>query len=431
MRACLVSVLCVLCLPWAAASTDVGSVDFFRVQAPSAPADGDCLPLEGKFSSVGSARAHAVLEGDFYEVVLKGVHIDNDYFRGDGLFSPDSVQLALVVRASEMSQTASENGVDRFGPASAEAGRVVYYSSDVRKGQFLNFGQITIAGPVRYGGAPVMISVFAIEVDSKGDNQKISALFGTLAALGKSVTTPLAPAFSVLETLGTSLINGNRDDLMMRFDTDARSLINARSDLTAIFLRYGDYIIVREQIRDAPTDITRLRYKPSARTVYTGTGCQPGSEFRRSYGIVQINKSDRVAFAQQQQFSALRASIDADSVNDAETLSTAAKTLAASLDSEAAYKRLNATLAAVEPADAQHPPTARQRDDLVMALTQIRTAIAVRNDPGKAVAGTAYPSQAQLEALRLRVVRLMGQDATLADAFDVNATYSQIAQRWK
>ncbi|MFT4174410.1 MAG: hypothetical protein QM639_17730 [Rhodocyclaceae bacterium] len=423
--------LAMLCLLFgaipAAASTNVGAVDFFRVgDATGDAATEDCRPLGGKFSRPDSAKGSAIAKGEYYEVVLKGVHIDNQAT----LLGITRLQLALVVRSTEITEQGGSGLGDWYGPDSANAGRVVYYSDDVRRGQFLNFGQIVIAGPVQYGGGPVMISLFAIEVDSKDDNQKINALFGTLAALGKRVTTPLSPVFGVLETLGSSLIAGNRDDLMMRYDTMARSTMAARTELSALFLRYGDYVIVRDESRDQPTDAGSLYYKPSTRTLFTDARCAKGNEFQRSYGIVQLNQVDRAVDLQQQKFKALRDAIDAVSNKDTEALTAAAGRLGAAVEGDAVYKRMSDALIAVEAADATHLPTPRQIGQLKTALADLRVAIDARDGTGKKDPNAHYPSDSQIETLLARLQRSVGDGFAVEDNFDPDVVFKEMEKRW-
>lgn len=272
----------------AAARTNVGLVDYAFVDPanPCAFADSGaciradhtpdkvnaCIKLDpaSKYALPDAARASAVRPGDIYEVNLFPVKMES--FKAD--FASDKGQFAIVARAYESSGSpeSAPAGLD-FRPDAVAGGRVIYYSDDVRQKQTLNFGMVPMFGPVEHSGNPVGVSLFLVEVDSAKDNAKMSALLSTLAGIGRSISVPATPAFNVLESLGTALLNGNRDDLLMRYDTTLRPVQSAQKDLRTAFIRYGDYVLIRSDKRDVPIDWSKLHYRPADKRLYCAWRC--------------------------------------------------------------------------------------------------------------------------------------------------------------
>lgn len=177
----------------------------------------DCVPLGDRFARPSmEAQKSAVKKGDVFVLVLKRVWMGN--FRPD--FISMRSQYALISRAFQFAQGDMLGGLD-YTPESHKSGRVIYFSDDVRPGQFLNFGQIVVGGPTTYEGHPVAISLYAVEIDSNNENSGVNALISTLASIGTTINPVASPVLSVLESIGTSLVRSNVDDLHLRYDTVA------------------------------------------------------------------------------------------------------------------------------------------------------------------------------------------------------------------
>jgi hypothetical protein len=131
-------------------------------------------------------------------------------FRG---FRPNG-EIAVVVRAFKYGGDDPTKDFD-FGPGGIEKGRLVFFSNDVEENQFLNFNNMPIYGPITYNGNPIGIDIAVIEIDS--NSEQMNALLDTLASAGEKAFPPAAPILSVLNELGSSLLNAGTNDIEMRY----------------------------------------------------------------------------------------------------------------------------------------------------------------------------------------------------------------------
>lgn len=127
--------------------------------------------------------------------------------------------------------------------------RVIYYSPDVENGQSLNFSNIPILGPVRYGGRPVGIQIIVLELDRV--SEEMQGLLSSLASLGQTAgAIPTGGASDILLGLGKTLLESNQDDVVFeyRFVLDPSHEVNSYNSAP---FEEGRYVLRRLQTRKA------------------------------------------------------------------------------------------------------------------------------------------------------------------------------------
>lgn len=413
------------------AGVNVGMSDFGRVANDSSDKNNTCREITPKYLTPDQAKPNAIVLGDIYEVILKRVHIDNSY--DPGFFN--RARIALVTKGFEMSddKTNPAAGFD-FSPKAADSGRVVYYSEDVRKGQFLNFGQITMFGPVEYHGNPLGISLFAIEVEGK--NEKINALLSTLAGLGKQFAVPGTPIISVLETLGTNLIRGNKDDILMRYDTSVNSSEGARPELYTLFHQYGEYVMVRMEDRSKSVNWSEFRYSPDTGVLYkinTGdkvNSCVPANEYTGTYDVIQVNKSAKEAFTTTQTFGDLRKLIEASDTEDLAAFQASASKVTDAISNGKLYKKIRRAILAIENSPTPEP---YKITELTARLKDVKTSIDLLNGTtAKPTPGTIYLNQFQVDVILAQLNKIANSPTIISqDTFDADAASALVIKKGK
>ncbi|MHB8773035.1 MAG: hypothetical protein ACYC7J_18735 [Syntrophales bacterium] len=234
------------------------------------------------------------------------VHLQQAFikeFQETSPFTPDDEvqgEIAIVIKVFELSDNRDFN----FGPKSAEEGRIVFYSPDVRKKQFLNFSAMPVYGPITYQGNPLALDLFIIELDSTDERTK--NLLRTLASVGSAAYPPASPILSILDTVGTSFLQGNKNDVEFRYsmvlypDKGYRTLDQA-------VLEVGNYVFIKQDDREQTIAWNELWLdEKSGRLCDNKTNTQPTpnnegtngkfkekicNEFKKkTYFVVQINK---------------------------------------------------------------------------------------------------------------------------------------------
>ena len=128
--------------------------------------------------------------------------------------------------------------------------RVIFFSDDVREtGQFLNFANLPVYGPVAAPKASSILKLQIFELDAE-ENKENAAVLNKLAELGALVPSPVAGgAFSVLSKLGTAFVTSNKDDrefsFELGFDPTKATPVLRRNPLRA-----GYYALIRRERRD-------------------------------------------------------------------------------------------------------------------------------------------------------------------------------------
>lgn len=370
MKQTLILAAVMACITQAHAGTNVGFATYGRAKIPaeckSATIDAstvkinnrvlncNCVSILPRFLRPKTAEAKEAMAapGHHFVVLLKSVWMGN-FTPERQLFSFDAPhsQYALVAKAFQYGD--SSGGLD-FSPQAHTSGRVIYFSDDVRPGQFLNFGQLIISGPVQYKGNPVAISLFAIEIDSDKKNERGANLISALAAIGRTVAVPASPVLNVLETIGTTLVRLNKDDLNLRYDTISLDAGGLRGELPAAFLAYGDYILLRNEKRDLPfQEIGSLFYNPTESRLYEDEECKrlwPGRTPGDAYAVIQVNKQQTESTAASYQtFSELKTLIENAEETKTNDFKKAGDKIAETLQANSNYRRI---LSAIESGEA-------------------------------------------------------------------------------
>ncbi|TRZ88821.1 MAG: hypothetical protein D4R88_06940 [Methanosarcinales archaeon] len=193
-------------------------------------------------------------------------------------------EIAVVVKVFELI-----GGKDfDFSGRAAEDGRVVFYSPDVRKGQFLNFSAMPIYGPITYNGNPLAFDFYIIELDSADERTK--DLLHTLATAGSTAYPPASPILNILDLLGGALLKGNKNDQEFRY-----SMVlypdKGYQNVSQAVLEVANYVFVREEDRRKQTKWSQFVLDEKSGRLFLSSETNKELEFRdNTYFVVQINK---------------------------------------------------------------------------------------------------------------------------------------------
>lgn len=132
------------------------------------------------------------------------------------------------------------------GLKSADRGRLVYYNEDVREsGQYLNFSNIPLYGPVTYSGGDLFLRLFVLELD-EAEAAQLSSTLSLLADVGGKAYPPSSEILSLLTSVGSAFLAGNSDDLEFEYELtlqqgDGISMLYAPLAVgTYVFLKLDD-----------------------------------------------------------------------------------------------------------------------------------------------------------------------------------------------
>ena len=167
-------------------------------------------------------------------------------------FLKKNCEIAILFKAVELG-----NGADfNFKPGAEREARLVYFSSDVQPGQHFNFHNMPVYGPIDYKGRPLGIDITITEIDA--EDKQAFAIFKTIAGFGAKAYAPAAPALSILEGIGKSLLASGTDDTEWRFSMvlDPAGGYDGSVYSTA---EAGDFVFVRERTRQAQTPWDKLQ----------------------------------------------------------------------------------------------------------------------------------------------------------------------------
>lgn len=401
------SVAAAFCSQPALARTNVGLVDYTYVS----PDSSNCHNLSANKYTAGTDDTYLVQKDSVYEVTLKRVKMDN--FVAD-FWNRSKGEFAVVARAFEMAPSATNLTVGfDFRHDAAVGGRVIYYSNDVWRQQAMNFGQIPMFGPVVYNGNPVGISVFMLEVDTGSDNAQMGTLLSTLAAIGQVVSVPGSPVFSLLENLGSSLINANKDDLLMRYDTTFRSNQDSIPNIKTTLFRYGDYVLMRVEKRDEPIPWSKYWYAPQNGTIYKDEKCTtPFTE--SAYGVIQVNRANAPAYIQTEQLGSLLSAINNSDQANQKPIAEAVRAVADTMNNARNYRAFIRLLETLQDnKNSSKSSSTSQKASLASALRKTAASIE-QHKAGKA----AEYSQEQLDQIIARLQRLTGDNRIDRDNFN-------------
>ncbi|WP_159872675.1 hypothetical protein [Novosphingobium sp. 9U] len=198
-----------------------------------------CVPLLGSAlvrQNVGGQQA--IRAGDVYSIRLEHglvAFLTEPGISVRRLASGKSVRRAvgeIVVLASSFEFSSTGGSAEEAGDGGGNATvptvvrfsdmtdlaqtKVIYYGPDVEEGQDLNFSNIPIQAPTRYGGNPIGIQLIVLELDRM--SSQMQSLLKRLAGLGQaSNLVPGGQAGSVLLELGTSLLTQDNDDTIFEY----------------------------------------------------------------------------------------------------------------------------------------------------------------------------------------------------------------------
>ena len=184
----------------ACSTSDEGAREFRSVGTDAAAA----LHQNVLQSDVG----RAIRPGEPLLITLKTAYIKDftEYF-ANPFRGSDSAngEVAIVANAFE------DDGITTldFGPAGLKAARVVFFSDDVNKGQFLNFHGLPLYGPLTYKGYPVIIDLYAVDLDRPGP--QLRQMLENLAKIGSVAYPPGTPIAGALAQLAGTLIADDQE----------------------------------------------------------------------------------------------------------------------------------------------------------------------------------------------------------------------------
>jgi hypothetical protein len=236
------------------AISNEGASEYRRAELTTGTGDKSTVKLAHKYFSTG--KADSILKsGNSLSVSLMQAYVHNfTEWRSPLRWARNEKtngEVAVVIKAFEMTGDADFN----FGPKGADDGRVVFFSADVEEGQFLNFSNMPVYGPVKYTGKPFALDIRMIEMDVDGD--ELRALMGNLAGAGAALYPPASPVLSVLNGMGKTFIQDDQNDQNLRFS----KVLNAEgghANLPDPKLEVGNYVIIREENRSANTDWSEI-----------------------------------------------------------------------------------------------------------------------------------------------------------------------------
>ncbi|MEM9701805.1 MAG: hypothetical protein AAF907_05120, partial [Planctomycetota bacterium] len=200
------------------------SVDSPTIGSPLVAGVAQYQRAERKYAATLTPEAVATViqPGEGFAITLQQAFI-SDF--GEGCLTAADVlekrgEIAVVAGVRELAGLeahAHEQGVlttaalnDRPGD-----GRVVFYSGDVSgrsavigdaDGQYLNFSAVPLHIAHDYGGGPIEISLYLLELDGP-ERDRTRELLGTLAAFGDRVYAPGSPVLALLDELGSALLS--------------------------------------------------------------------------------------------------------------------------------------------------------------------------------------------------------------------------------
>ena len=261
----------------------------------------------GKYIFSPDPAGAAINKGDPIIVTLQEAFIANfeealPWLQGkDAMVGSVQGEIAVLGRARELDGAepiAADGGLSK-------AGRVLYYSGDVRiesnktsKGQYLNFSGRPFYGPISYSGKPFMIELGIIELDNE-ENQRIRNLLVQLASIGQKAYPPASPVLTVLNDLGDALLSGDQDDTELAYDVTLYPF-KSRSNVSHSFLQEGFLVLVKEDHRrlvleraapSSPVPWDRLRFDSNRNRLMVRSSSGNYEEYTdHTYLVLRIGK---------------------------------------------------------------------------------------------------------------------------------------------
>lgn len=324
MKKWLVTITAAVVVLSGCAFSNEGAVDFRRAD-PYDPkelpkvqgtAKIHAVPLSDKDRTSGNS-ATRIDRQDKISIRLRDGYLNrcNERLRNPLRNFKQNCEIAILFKAFELSATSDFN----FKPGSERDARLVYFSKDVQPGQYFNFHNLPVYGPIEYTGKPIGIDVWILEIDA--EDQQAVALLRTLASVGAKAYAPAAPILPILDQLGAALLSSGADDVEMRYTMvlDPANGFNGAVYSTA---EAGDYVFIREHIRDHLTDWSRLSLDHNTGRVWVRQdgAVNPVPYRENTYLTIQILRNagtEDVALAQNT-YGDFRAAIEKEAIDKAD-----------------------------------------------------------------------------------------------------------------
>jgi len=312
-----------------------------------------------------------------------------------------------------------------FTRGEAQQGTLVFFSPDVAEGQFLNLSNVSLFGPQDYHGQGLVVQLFIMEMDFMSDGTK--ALMKTLAQAGIDYGAAAHPAAALaapmLKELGSALINGNHDDVILTYSFVLSPLLSSGTSTVATApLLEGEYVILRDDDRNGAIDpmicseqaLTTavdncLAYdRGKGRLVDVGTG----AEYRGStYMVVSVERTDRGRTElKKRAFSELLAALNDESLISTAAADRAVGNVRAALRLES-YDKLTRTMAQSKNPDRRYAAAREYLNFLIKDSTEIVTAA----EPNKPAAVLTADNIAELCFRLKKLIAEREVEATVDD----------------
>lgn len=271
--------LCLGALSACSSGLNEGAVHVSTVPVQS---KSDPLKLDGKvfFASDGLKTSSAVIQpGENFSITLvsaffcdfrelsivsglldptnAGAEACGGGLRGFPLANQESATRGEIAILAEFTERDGTNEVARDSGALYNFGRVIYYNEDVREtGQLSNEINKPIYGPIAYKKASTQLRIAMIEFD-EAENERNKAILAGLAKVGGTAYPPAAPVMGILNSLGNTVINANKNDVefLAEITFDPPS---ATSNVYRNPLQEGYYVFLRREDRSQDVDWDKL-----------------------------------------------------------------------------------------------------------------------------------------------------------------------------
>lgn len=231
--------------------------------------------------------------GEYYSIELEQAMVGPDISEGR-IFKQNfgrHAEMAILANVFELDENPGKGFVEipDYDVKAAEGKprlKLVYYGDNLEELQPFNFSNMPLLARQRYSGGRVGLQLVIKEVD--GESPAVASLLETLAGYGKTVS-PVPQVTDVLLDLGTSLLQGSKDDRLFDYrltlSSGAAVLPNGALDARAS-LTPGRYVFMKDKNRQREIGWNGIRYDEN-----TGRLIKNDLEFRDNlYVILNITR---------------------------------------------------------------------------------------------------------------------------------------------
>lgn len=290
-----------------------------------------------------------VRKGDVFTIsLLQGLVKD---FKEATFFNKKNGDIAIVANVQER-----KTGTDyNFKAGSEQEGRVVFFQRNVEAGAPLNLANLPVYGPSEYEGNPLMISLYIIEIDAT-DNKEIGGIIDSLANLSKTVTPANSAAISVLNSLGSTLLKFNKNDLVAEYRVELDPGAGEHPVIRNVVLEYGNYAFYSKQNASEWHTFDGLRYRQDNGRIYSVEKNKEGTPTENctvpfkdeTWLTLQVNKAKQVAnLPTSNTLANLIAQLESSSTTN-DDLNKITQTIIASKENGAEFERYKNILHAIQ-----------------------------------------------------------------------------------